>query len=117
MKRGWFGRFLDAEADEHAEWYRQHPELNPNAHGYIIAPLLGVLSLSFSLGWAWKGLVGAAICVPFLGFPAAAVVGWQWGKAANAHRDDPVMLRRWFWSGVGVAVLAVLVFYRVFARG
>jgi hypothetical protein len=102
------------EDEEDREWYREHPERNPDAPYYAIAPALGALSLSFSLGWSWRGFAGAAICVLFLGFPASIAAIHFWGKAADDHWGDKARLRLWEWSGWVLAILAIFVWHRLF---
>jgi hypothetical protein len=105
------------EDEEDRWWNRQYPELNPEARYFAIAPALGVLSLSFSLGWWWRALVGAAVCVPFLGFPTCIAAIYVWSKAAHDNEGDGFRLRAWMWSGWAVAVLALFIWYRLFKPG
>ena len=105
MKRHWLS--LIFEDNEDREWQRDHQELNPDAAYYGMPPAVGVLSLSFSLGWAWKGLPGAVLCFAFLGIPATVAAIYFSGKAANEYWDDEPALRRWRWGGYAVFFAAI----------
>ena len=120
MSQGWFDKWVERGNEAHREdeeyWHRVNPGLRRGDGWYVVPLGLGLVSLSFSLGWAWRGIAGIAICVCFLGFPAAFLGGAWWARASGESVDGTLRLTVLRSVALGVPVAAVVVFYQLFAR-